>query len=91
MYLDVVAMERRVLGDEHPLTCRSLSSLARLYMQQRRYKEAEPPSLAAYAGLSKRLGLHNDQTREAADQLARLYAAMGQTKTAREWRLKAGK
>jgi hypothetical protein len=47
LYVKVLEGMRRVLGDEHPETSRTLSALASMYMKQRRYKESESAALAA--------------------------------------------
>ena len=59
-----------------------------MYMQQRRYREAESAALAAYRGYVKSLGDDHQDTRGVVEQLARLYAAAGQQDKVLQWREK---
>ena len=70
MYLKALDGKRRVLGGEHPSTCRTLSTLATMYTNQRRYTEAESAALAAYQGYVQRMGADGEDTRQVVEQLA---------------------
>lgn len=88
LYVKVLEGMRRVLGDEHPETSRTLSALASMYMKQRRYKESESAALAAYQGSVKRLGDNHASTPRVVEQIAKLYTAMGRLAEAEQWRAK---
>ena len=79
-------LKRRVLGDEHPDTCRTLYRLAGMYIKQRRYTEAESAALAAHRGFADRLGPSNALTVQSAEQIASIYDATGRGQLARDWR-----
>jgi tetratricopeptide (TPR) repeat protein len=56
LYLDALAMMKRLLGEAHPDVATSLNNLAGLYESQGRYKEAEPLLLEALTMRKQLLG-----------------------------------
>ena len=86
MLRDVIGAMRRVMGDAHPRTCKSLSALASLYAEQKRYSDAEAPALAAYQGYARTMGRDHDLTKSAASQLDAIYGAWGKPEKLAKWR-----
>ena len=91
LYLKAVDAKRRVLGGEHPLTARTLYSLAVMYMEQQRYAEAESPLLAAYPSYARSAGGENAETLRVTRRIVEMYVATGQPTKAAEWQAKLPK
>ena len=79
---------RRVLGDNHTTTCKSLSALAMMYVRLQRYDDAERAALAAYEGYRRSMGPDHEFTTGMISQLEKLYVAWGKPEEAAEWRAK---
>jgi tetratricopeptide (TPR) repeat protein len=62
LYLQALALWKRLLGEEHPDVARSLNNLAALYDSQGRYSEAEPLSVQAVAVSERVLGVNHPNT-----------------------------
>src|SRR2546428_6618640 len=84
-YLETLERRRRVMGDGHPMTARTEMRLARFYLLQHRYAEAEPLVLAAYRIDSATMGAEDSRTKLDVSQLAELYQAWGKSDKAAEW------
>jgi thioredoxin-like negative regulator of GroEL len=72
MLRDALAIQRRVLGDEHPDTLDSMTELAKLLAREGRYDEAEKLLVAALAGRRRVLGENHPDTTATSQELARL-------------------
>jgi len=85
----VLEARQRLLGDEHPDTLASRLELGATRLQQKRYAEAEPLLLAAYAGL-KQHETKEPQAKslatEALQRLVELYDGWDKKDQATEWR-----
>ncbi len=87
----VLDARRRLLGDENLDTQISRLELATTRLQQKRYAEAEPLLLDAYAGLHMHENKVSDASRRASEALQRLvelYEAWENKDKANEWRKK---
>jgi tetratricopeptide (TPR) repeat protein/tRNA A-37 threonylcarbamoyl transferase component Bud32 len=73
-----VEVSRRVLGEEHPDTLRSVNTLALLYQQQGQLADAEPLFAQALAVRRRVLGEEHPDTLDSTNNLAVLYKAQGQ-------------
>ncbi|WP_442949689.1 tetratricopeptide repeat protein [Nostoc sp.] len=62
LYIEALAMTKRLLGDEHPDVASSLNNLAALYDSQGRYSDAEPFYIQAVAIAEKQLGANHPNT-----------------------------
>ncbi|MEH2164643.1 MAG: tetratricopeptide repeat protein, partial [Nostoc sp.] len=62
LYIEALAMRKRLLGDEHPNVATSLNNLALLYKSQGRYSNAEPLYIEALEIAEKRLGANHPDT-----------------------------
>ncbi|MEH2310839.1 MAG: tetratricopeptide repeat protein, partial [Nostoc sp.] len=62
LYIEALAMRKRLLGDEHPDVASSLNNLAFLYDSQGRYSDAEPLYIEALEIAEKRLGANHPNT-----------------------------
>jgi CHAT domain-containing protein/Flp pilus assembly protein TadD len=72
-----LAIRKKVLGDNHPNTARSLNNLAGLYESQGRYSEAEPLYKQALAIKKQQLGDNHPSTATSLNNLAALYRVQG--------------
>ncbi|MBE9246697.1 tetratricopeptide repeat protein [Microcystis aeruginosa LEGE 00239] len=72
-----LAIRKKVLGDNHPNTARSLNNLASLYQNQGRYSEAEPLYKQALAIKKQQLGDNHPSTATSLNNLAELYRVQG--------------
>jgi len=70
-------IRKRVLGDDHPDTLRSMNNLAFLYMRQGRYAEAEPIFRKALASQRRVLGDDHPDTLLSMNNLAWQYYRQG--------------
>jgi len=68
---------KRLLGDDHPDTLKSMNNLARLYFTQGRYDEAEPIYLETLEIRKRVLGDDHPDTLNSMHNLARLYRSQG--------------
>jgi len=77
---------QRLVGADHPDTQVCRLELGTTRLQQKKYAEAEPLLLEAYAGLKQ----HELQSRasEAIERLVQLYEAWDKKDKAAEWRKK---
>jgi len=73
----VLAIHEKTLGQKHPDTVQSLSSLGVLYMYMGTYGKAEPLLERALAMYEKFLGQDHPHTATALNNLAGLYYTMG--------------
>jgi tetratricopeptide (TPR) repeat protein len=73
----VLAIRKKVLGDNHPDTATSLNNLALLYKSQGRYSEAEPLYQQALAIRKQQLGDNHPDTATSLNNLAELYRVQG--------------
>jgi tetratricopeptide (TPR) repeat protein len=71
-------LRRRALGEEHPGTLMTMSSLALIYRYQAKYAQAEPLLVQALAIQRRVLGEEHRQTLDTMDLLALLYEDEGQ-------------
>jgi len=62
LYIQALAMTKRLLGDEHPSVATSLNNLAFLYNSQGRYSDAEPLYIQALEIAEKQLGENHPNT-----------------------------
>jgi tetratricopeptide (TPR) repeat protein len=81
-------LKRIVLGKEHPDTLNAMNSLATLYKEQGRYKEAEALYLKAYEGLRLVSGENKADTLKLVQNLIGLYESWDKPQQAEEWRSK---
>jgi serine/threonine protein kinase/thioredoxin-like negative regulator of GroEL len=87
----VLDARQRLLGPDHSDTLASRLELGTTRLQQKRYAEAEPLLLEAFAGLKRHETNAPDaksRTTEAAERLVQLYDGWGKKDTATEWRQK---
>ncbi|MCZ8127381.1 MAG: tetratricopeptide repeat protein [Microcystis sp. LE19-114.1B] len=73
----VLAIVKKVLGENHSWTATSLNNLAGLYQSQGRYSEAEPLYKQALAISKQRLGDNHPDTASSLNNLAGLYESQG--------------
>jgi len=85
---ELLEINNRVLGGEHPETLYSKNDLAVLYKEQARYEKAEPLLLEAVEGRRLKLGDTHPHTFESMRNLIELYEAWGKPEKAEEWRAK---
>ncbi|MEO1396829.1 MAG: toll/interleukin-1 receptor domain-containing protein, partial [Cyanobacteria bacterium J06634_5] len=77
LYIDALAMRKRLLGDEHPDVAGSLNNLALLYYNQGRYSDAEPLYIDALAMSKRLLGDEHPDVAGSLNNLALLYYNQG--------------
>ncbi|MDY6936101.1 MAG: tetratricopeptide repeat protein [Cyanobacteriota bacterium] len=73
----LLAIRRRLLGEEHPSVATSLNNLALLYRSQRRYAEAEPLYIQALEMRQRLLGDEHHYVATSLNNLALLYERQG--------------
>ena len=74
----VLAVRKRVLGEEHPLTLTAAGNLALTYGQQGKHAEAETLQVAVLAARKRVLGEEHPNTLTSANNLAATYSKQGQ-------------
>ncbi|MEH2179982.1 tetratricopeptide repeat protein, partial [Nostoc sp.] len=62
LYIQALAMRKRLLGDEHPYVATSLNDFAQLYNSQGRYSNAKPLYIKALEIAEQRLGANHPNT-----------------------------
>ncbi|MEH2179958.1 tetratricopeptide repeat protein, partial [Nostoc sp.] len=72
LYIQALALRRKLLGEEHPDVAVSLNNLAGLYNSQGRYSEAEPLYIQALDIFERRLGANHPNTMTVRENLAYL-------------------
>ncbi|MDF5737306.1 tetratricopeptide repeat protein, partial [Nostoc sp. S13] len=72
LYIQALALSRKLLGEEHPSVATSLNNLALLYNSQGRYSEAEPLYIQALDICEQRLGANHPNTVTVRENLAYL-------------------
>ncbi|QLE58296.1 tetratricopeptide repeat protein [Nostoc sp. TCL26-01] len=77
LYIQALALYRKLLGEEHPSVAMSLNNLAYLYKSQGRYSEAEPLYIQALALRRKLLGEEHPDVAMSLNNLAGLYDSQG--------------
>jgi len=77
LYLKVLELRRRVLGDEHARTLQSMRGLADLYKRQGRYEDAHTMHVRAYEGRRRSLGPSHPSTAASLYDLACVSALSG--------------
>ncbi|MEH2361283.1 tetratricopeptide repeat protein, partial [Nostoc sp.] len=77
LYIQALALSRKLLGEEHPSVASSLNNLAYLYDSQGRYSEAEPLYIQALALSRKLLGEEHPSVATSLNNLAGLYDSQG--------------
>ncbi|MEN8447018.1 MAG: toll/interleukin-1 receptor domain-containing protein, partial [Cyanobacteria bacterium J06555_13] len=77
LYINALAMYKRLLGDEHPDVANSLNNLALLYDNQGRYSDAEPLYIDALAMYKRLLGDEHPDVALSLNNLAVLYDNQG--------------
>lgn len=87
MYLDVLKIMKRTLGDEHPTTLCVISSLAQVYDDAGRGDEAEARYLEALEVRRRVLGADHADTLKTGRYLADLYEKIGRQDAAESLRL----
>jgi len=89
LYLKALAIDEKVLGEEHPSTAATYNNLAGLYKSMGEYTKAEPLYLKALAICEKVLGEEHPSTAATYNNLAELYNSMGEYTKAEPLYLKA--
>ena len=82
----VLAVRKRVLGEEHPNTLTSASNLALTYSQQGKHAEAETLQVAVLAVEKRVLGEEHPDTLTSANNLAPRTASRASTPRRRRCR-----
>jgi tetratricopeptide (TPR) repeat protein len=77
LFLEALAMRKRLLGNKHPDVATSLNKLASLYHHQGRYSDAEPLSLEALAMNKQLLGDEHPAVATNLNNLAELLRQQG--------------
>ena len=85
LYLETLETQKRVLGDDHPGTLRSMSNLANLYSSQGRYDEAEPLHRETLEIRRRVLGQDHPDRAASLYNLACLEAVRGVRAEALDW------
>jgi hypothetical protein len=88
LYLEILPIQRRVDGDVHWRTLRSVSGLAIVYKEQAQYEDAEPLLLEALKARRLSLGDTHPHTKESLNALIELYEDWNKPEKAKEWRAK---
>ena len=73
----VLAIREQLLGPDHPSPANALSTLANLYLAQRRYREAEPLYRYALAIREKHFGPPHLDSDDHLHTLANFYVTQG--------------
>lgn len=89
LYIEALALTRKLLGEEHPDVAQSLNNLAALYFFQGRYSKAEPLYIQALALWRKLLGEENLSVAQSFNNLATLYHYQGRYSEAESFYIQA--
>ena len=89
LYLQVLELCQRLLGDNHPFVAASFNNLALLYRFQGRYEEAESIQLQALALDKQLLGDNHPDVATSLNNLALLYRFQGRYEEAESLHLQA--
>jgi tetratricopeptide (TPR) repeat protein len=73
LYIQALALRRKLLGEEHPDVATSLNNLAALYDSQGKYSQAEPLYIQALDIFERRLGVDHPHTVIVRNNLAYLH------------------
>ncbi|KAH8708390.1 kinesin light chain [Phaeosphaeriaceae sp. PMI808] len=84
LFVHVMEMRKRVLGDEHPDTLTSMANLASTYRNQGRWKEAEELEVQVIETSARVLGDEHPDTLTSMANLASTYRNQGRWKEAEE-------
>ncbi|KAI9764071.1 MAG: hypothetical protein M1840_008875 [Geoglossum simile] len=84
LFLQVMEMFKRVLGEEHPSTLTSMANLASTYRNQGRWKEAEELEVQVIETRKRVLGEEHPDTLVSMTNLALTYSNQGRWKEAEE-------
>jgi hypothetical protein len=87
LFVQVIETTKRVLGDEHPNTLTSISSLASTYWSQGRWKEAEKLDLEVIQKCKTVFGEDHSDTLNSMANLALTYCSQERWKEAEELEL----
>ncbi len=82
LYIEALALRKKVLGKQHPSTLASMNGLAKLYQTQGQYDKAESLYIEVLAVSKKVLGVQHPDTLASMNGLAILYQALAQYKKA---------
>ncbi|MGI8933481.1 MAG: tetratricopeptide repeat protein, partial [Phormidesmis sp.] len=77
LYVQALALKRKLLGEDHPAVATSLNNLAGLYESQGRYEQAEPLLVQALALRRQLLGEDHPDVASSLNNLAELYRSQG--------------
>jgi Tetratricopeptide repeat len=86
LFTQVIDLQRRLRGDEHPETLRSMSNLGVLYRGMGKYAEAEPLLLNAEQARRRLLGDGHPDLRITIEALVQLYERWEKPDKAAQWR-----
>jgi len=89
LYVQALALRKRLLGEEHPDVATSLNNLAGLYDNQGRYEAAEPLYVQALALNKRLLGEEHPDVATSLNNLAVLYKNQGRYEAAEPLYLEA--
>ncbi|KAH8724736.1 kinesin light chain [Phaeosphaeriaceae sp. PMI808] len=84
LFVQVMQMRKRVLGDKHPYTLASMSNLALTHKDQGRWKEAEELEVQVMQMMKGVLGDEHPDTLTSMSNLASTYLNQGRWKEAEE-------
>ena len=88
-YLQALAIQKKVLGEEHPDYASSINDLGTLYINMGDYKKAEPYYLQALAIQKKVLGEEHPDYASSLNNLGILYSDIGDYKKAETYYLQS--
>ena len=91
MFLRALAIEEKILGEEHPNVATSLNNLAMLYSAQSDYPKALPLYERSLAILENALGKDHPYIATSLNNYADCLEALGKTKEAAAARARAKK
>ena len=83
LHVKALELRRRVLGEEHPDTLRSMNDLAVLYFDQGLFDEAEPLYVKTLEVRRRVLGEEHPDTQRTRNNLLKLFKATGKLDQAR--------
>ncbi|HEY9749534.1 MAG TPA: tetratricopeptide repeat protein [Allocoleopsis sp.] len=89
LYLQVLELDKHLLGEDHSDVATSLNNLALLYTYQGRYEEAEPLHLQALELRKRLLGEDHFHVADSLNNLAGLYESQGRYEEAEPLYLQA--
>lgn len=85
LYLEALAMRKKLLGEEHPYVATSINNLAGLYHKQGRYSEAEPLYQQALAIADRALGAEHPTTRTIGENYQELQEEKWDIEEEEDW------